>query len=231
MRFSELPAVVLFLFGGAVALDAQETVDPRAGGIEVGLGEWAVSLEADDIRPGPVTFVIHNRGTLPHGLRVRSRSRKRRGRNRFEERSVLILPGERAELIVDLPPGTYRIDCYVEDADVGDHGDLGMETALTVREDAPLLPEGPVAEGDGSPAVLIERFVFSPGDLEVPVGATVVWTNRDATRHTVTAEEGAFDSSLLEQDGTFSRLFDEPGVFVYLCSLHPGMKGTVTVVR
>lgn len=32
------------------------------------LGEWAVTPEAAAIRPGRVTFVIHNRGTMGHGV-------------------------------------------------------------------------------------------------------------------------------------------------------------------
>ena len=37
-------------------------VDPRAGGLEIALGEWALTPEALVIRPGRVTFVIRNRG-------------------------------------------------------------------------------------------------------------------------------------------------------------------------
>jgi plastocyanin len=32
-------------------------------------------------------------------------------------------------------------------------------------------------------------------------------------------------------DETFTRTFDSPGEFRYICSLHPGMKGVVVVRR
>ena len=47
-------------------------IDPRAGGFEIALGEWAISPEAKAIRPGLVTFVISNRGKFRHGLGSRS---------------------------------------------------------------------------------------------------------------------------------------------------------------
>ena len=45
--------------------------DPRDDGLEVSFGEFAVTLEAQAVRPGPVTFVIHNRGELIHGFEMR----------------------------------------------------------------------------------------------------------------------------------------------------------------
>src|SRR5688572_33220096 len=45
-------------------------VDPRRGGLELGFGEFAITLEAGEIRPGPVTFVIRNGGQLVHGFEM-----------------------------------------------------------------------------------------------------------------------------------------------------------------
>src|SRR5688572_10040818 len=55
---------------GAGPATAGAKVDPRDDGLEVALGEWAVTLEAGAIRPGRVTFVVHNRGTIPHGFEI-----------------------------------------------------------------------------------------------------------------------------------------------------------------
>src|SRR5687767_10970451 len=54
--------------GSPVAAPAR--VDPREDGFEVGFGEFAVTLEAAAIRPGPVTFVVHNGGELVHGFEM-----------------------------------------------------------------------------------------------------------------------------------------------------------------
>ena len=55
----------------SAATAAVAPFDPRDDGFEVSFGEFAVTLEADAIRPGPVTFVIHNRGELIHGFEMR----------------------------------------------------------------------------------------------------------------------------------------------------------------
>ena len=35
---------------------------------------------------------------------------------------------------------------------------------------------------------------FSPAEIEIEVNTTVIWYNDDDTTHTVTAEDGTFDS-------------------------------------
>lgn len=82
----------------------------------------------------------------------------------------------------------------------------------------------------------INMFRYQPEVIEVPVGATVVWTNRDDIDHTVTTAPGSdpalrFDSGRFGQGETFARTFAEPGEYRYICSLHPSMTGTIRVVR
>jgi plastocyanin len=77
--------------------------------------------------------------------------------------------------------------------------------------------------------VVIEQFEFAPAALTVPVGTTVIWTNRDGTIHTVTSTTKVFASDGLDQGGTFSHTFTAPGTYPYSCKLHPRMTGTVTV--
>ncbi|RME50552.1 MAG: hypothetical protein D6790_21080, partial [Caldilineae bacterium] len=83
--------------------------------------------------------------------------------------------------------------------------------------------------------VEIKTFAFSPKQVEIPVGATVLWRNRDATNHTVTAgtpenPTGLFDSGDLGQDETYTVTLNEPGVYDYFCARHPHMRGQIVVV-
>jgi plastocyanin len=78
-------------------------------------------------------------------------------------------------------------------------------------------------------AVTIAGFAFDPASLDVPLGTTVTWTNTDGTQHTVTANDGAFDSGALSQGSTFSQTFDTAGTFQYACRFHPSMQATITV--
>ena len=77
-------------------------------------------------------------------------------------------------------------------------------------------------------AVHIDNFSFAPNPLDVKVGTTVTWTNRDDIPHTVVCA-GKFRSKALDTDGTFSFTFTEPGEYKYFCSLHPHMTGSIKV--
>jgi len=71
-----------------------------------------------------------------------------------------------------------------------------------------------------------EYFAFSPSVISVPTGSTVTWTFLSRTEHNV-----VFDglASPTQTTGTWSRSFDEPGSYPYVCSLHEGMEGRVEV--
>ena len=77
--------------------------------------------------------------------------------------------------------------------------------------------------------VTIVDFAFQPASLEVSVGTTVTWTNSGASPHTVTADNGAFDSGRLPPGARFSQTFDAAGTFTYHCKIHPQMAGTIVV--
>lgn len=89
------------------------------------------------------------------------------------------------------------------------------------------VPVAPSA-GTGS-AVSIVNFSFQPVTITISVGTAVTWTNTASTGHTVTADDGSFKSNTLGSGVTFSQTFATAGTFTYHCSIHPSMKGTVTV--
>lgn len=78
-------------------------------------------------------------------------------------------------------------------------------------------------------AVDIKEFTFAPTTLTVRVGTTVMWTNHDEEPHTVTSATGAFRSTGLSNEETFSQTFTHPDTYQYFCALHPHMKATVVV--
>ena len=77
--------------------------------------------------------------------------------------------------------------------------------------------------------VSIKNFAFSASALAVSSGTTVKWTNNDATTHTVTADDGSFDSGNIAPGGTFSHTFSVAGTIKYHCSIHTNMKASVVV--
>ena len=205
-------------------------VDPRDGGLELGFGEFAITLEAGEIRPGPVTFVVRNRGELVHGFEIES---EEDGDNsghghgddgdRFKLEGPAFGPGETVRLPANLAPGVYEIECFV-----AEHDDRGMRATLVVRRGAPLVRADRQAGVPGG--VEISDFAFSPPRIEIETGAEVSWENLDPTAHTVTADDGSFDSGTLDPRSAFSATFQEAGTFGYVCRIHPSMRGVVRVV-
>ena len=77
--------------------------------------------------------------------------------------------------------------------------------------------------------VSLKSFKFVPVDVDIKVGDTVVWTNRDSAPHTVTSSDGTLDSDELAQGETYSYTFTKSGKYDYHCGIHPSMRGSVTV--
>ena len=70
-----------------------------------------------------------------------------------------------------------------------------------------------------------------PQHLDVLVGDTVMWTNDSVRTHTVTADDGSFDSGRFGPSQTYMRAFSAPGDNPYHCILHPFITGDVDVHR
>jgi plastocyanin len=78
--------------------------------------------------------------------------------------------------------------------------------------------------------IVIKKFMFNPMDVTVPAGTDVTWENQDGEPHTVVSLAGDFRSQALDEKDKFSHRFDQPGTYKYICSIHPRMVGTITVV-
>jgi plastocyanin len=77
--------------------------------------------------------------------------------------------------------------------------------------------------------VTIVDFAFEPATLEISAGASVSWTNTGQVVHTVTADNGAFNSGEMSPGATVTGTFNTPGTYTYHCSIHPDMTGTLIV--
>lgn len=112
------------------------------------------------------------------------------------------------------------------------------ETAVTpvLEATAPVIetPEEATPTAPAAANVSAVSNRFDPQDLTFPAGTTVIWTNQGFLPHTVTADDGAFDSGTLNPGDTFQFTFDQPGTYPYHCRFHGGsggvgMSGTITV--
>ena len=78
-------------------------------------------------------------------------------------------------------------------------------------------------------AVAMRQLAFAPNLVEIGAGGTVAWTNRDQLPHTVTADDGAWDSGPIAPGVTWRRTFERPGTYRFHCTPHPFMKGVIVV--
>ena len=114
-----------------------------------------------------------------------------------------------------------------------DEGDGGGGAETKQAEPA----EEPAAEGGGAKtaAVSMKDISFQPAEVTVAKGGKVTWTNDDSARHDVTktggpgAEFKSGEPGEMAKGDTFEQAFDTPGTVEYVCTVHPGMKGTVAV--
>jgi plastocyanin len=78
--------------------------------------------------------------------------------------------------------------------------------------------------------VSITSTGFRPASLTVVAGDAVTWTNNDALRHQVVANEGSFSSPVLASSQSFTHVFRNGGTFAYHDGIRPRLRGTVAVI-
>jgi plastocyanin len=83
---------------------------------------------------------------------------------------------------------------------------------------------------NANPADLtIQNFAFSPADLTEPAGETIAVENKDTTQHTFTVDGEKIDVDVDPGDEVDVALDLDPGSYDFHCSIHPDMKGTLTL--
>lgn len=89
--------------------------------------------------------------------------------------------------------------------------------------DVPALHDHPVE-------VAIKDFSFQPASVAVSVGQTVSWTNEDGEPHAVRSQDGSIASPVVGRTPSVWTAEGEPGAaLACICSIHPSMRGTVTI--
>lgn len=107
-------------------------------------------------------------------------------------------------------------------------------TALLVVVPAVFAAAAPARadEGYGATVSAIDD-AFDQQVVRIQPGESVEWTMDGRADHTVTADDGSWDSGRLTPGGGFEQTFTKPGVYPYYCRYHGspdvGMIGTVLV--
>jgi len=139
----------------------------------------------------------------------------------------LIAPGANATVSFTVP-GTYHYFCRINPSKM--NGIIivnpGPQPAATNRVEA-LAPAR-----EGAP------LQFLPNNLTVQAGSTILFANVGGKPHTLTADDGSFDTGIVAPGAEGGRFagnnatisLPKPGTFTFHCEIHPQqMKGTFTV--
>lgn len=94
----------------------------------------------------------------------------------------------------------------------------------------PTATEG--ATGGQNATIVISDFSFLPENMTVRSGTRVSWSHLGRATHTVTADDGSFDSGSLSDGDTFDFTFSAAGTYTYYCKIHggPGQSGMSAII-
>jgi plastocyanin len=117
-------------------------------------------------------------------------------------------------------------------AGCGGDDEAATDTATTEAQPTETATEAATedagSDAAGEPVEIAMRDIkFDPVEAEAAVGQTVIWTNEDSAPHNVIG--GPIESPTFNQGETFEYTPEEAGTIDYVCTIHPGMEGTLTV--
>lgn len=122
---------------------------------------------------------------------------------------------------------------FSKDKDAGDAYGQGIGGIWFVVKPAamgtPAASPAAATSNAAAMTVQIKSFAFNPGTVNIAVGTKVTWTNDDSVAHTVTANDGSFDSGQLQPGSSFSHTFSKASTIAYHCNNHPNMTATIIV--
>jgi plastocyanin len=106
-----------------------------------------------------------------------------------------------------------------------------LYTIVALMLAAAAAPVMGAAQAAATKTVTLKNIAFTPSRLQISAGTTVVFRWRDgSTSHDVTSVGRRRFTRLGERSsGARSVRFTKPGTYRYVCTLHPGMDGAITV--
>jgi len=163
------------------------------------------------------TVTWTNRGARPHTVTDRGGT--------FDTRPIA--PNGTGKVTFTVP-GTYAYFCRINPAK--------MNGVIVVQPGSDPARVNRIQGLD--PALPGEKLRFDPANLEVQAGSTVLFANIGGKPHTLTADDGSFDTGTVApgaEGGRFAGTnatitLSKPGTFPFHCEVHPAaMKGVLTV--
>jgi plastocyanin len=140
----------------------------------------------------------------------------------------------------ELRNGEWEYQAFGPDKKVNDKANLkacfqchkphaGQDYVISLARLNGIAPGAKVQAKSGPGVVAIADFLFGPEKVEIKAGEKITWTNTDDSPHQVTLTGKGTRTAVMLKGQSVDLLFDGPGVYDYICGLHPNMKGKVEV--
>ena len=94
-----------------------------------------------------------------------------------------------------------------------------------------LAPAPQVHSAPANVHIAIIDYAFEPAEQAITAGESITWQNDGQELHNVFDLAGTWESPALSSGQTYTFMFTTPGTYTYVCSIHSGMLGTITVVE
>ena len=132
-------------------------------------------------------------------------------------------------LIIPLSAITVLVFATLAAAQSVPEGQETNQNTTDVQNSTTAPAESSTPAPNSTTTVDISDNAFNPAQLNVAPGTTVTFVNNDAESHTATADNGLFDTGVLQPGSSFDVLLDGSGTVTYHCELHPHMQGSIVV--
>lgn len=202
----------------ATAANADE---PTAAGNIVDFDfEWPG--KNDNTVPAGTTVTFTNRGVRPHTITDRGGT--------FDK---LVMPGQSASVTLTIP-GEVSFFCKIRAAAAG--SPKGMDGLLVVEETTPAMVKR-IQAVDSARAG--SEMTYDPTELSVEAGSTIQLANVGGKPHSLTADDGSFDTGPVPPGAEGGRFagqnatitVTQPGTYPFHCTSHPDQMRGVLEVR
>jgi plastocyanin len=205
-----------------------EMADGRADYRERGLST-RLNVEVEDVPPNS-TFTVEISGEPLGTIRTNSLGIGELERNTNDGQAIpKILGGD----LIQVFQGTELV---LSGSFVGDDGSPAPITPVQNSS----IQTGNTSAGTITTVITIPQdaddpgaVAYSPNPASVSSGSTVTWNNGDSTPHTATADDGSFDTGIINGGSSGSALINtstEMMTIPYHCSVHPEMRGTLQII-
>lgn len=195
---------------------------------EVSPGNAAI-FEAKWKEPGRYLFHLHGvpeeKGTMAYFNVVEAPSNAKDGMDIAKTKSIYMWEWQK-----QVTDRLQKADAKGEISKVSlSESNNSHKSHVTIEKREAQLIETTLCEIEKNSAIKTSNKSFYPEAILVNVGDTVQWKNSDIAVHTITSNDGTFDSGMMMAGDLFEFEFKNAGTFDYICALHPWMTGIVQV--